>query len=91
MEYTEPLRGKVIDYAMLPLDSRSIDVAEKTIKRYMDIADIRSWSPMHLWGKYGFVDEYLEKHSEYAGTMIGTSKLQIVKKQIAVGKQYEIF
>ena len=90
IEYTEPLRGVTIDYAMLPLDPRVYSVAEGTIRRYMDIATIKSWSPMHLWGKYAFVDEYLEKHPEYAGTMIGPSELSRVKKQIRLGERYEI-
>ncbi len=90
IEFTEPLRGKTIDYAMLPLDPRVYAVAEGTIRRYMEIATIKNWSPMHLWGNYGFVDEYLNKHPEYAGNMIGTSKLATVKKQIEVGERYVV-
>lgn len=89
-ECTEPLRGVTIDYAMLPLDSRSYAVAEGTIKRYMDIATIKSWSPMHLWGHYEFVDKYLQGHPEYADTMIGPSKLTTVMRPIGVGDRYEI-
>ena len=90
IEYTEPLRGKTIDYAMIPLDPRVYTVAEETIKRYMDVATIKSWSPMHLWGKYEFVDEFLGKHPEYADTMIGTSKSPRVKWQISLGERYDI-
>ncbi len=89
-EFTEPLRGKVIDYAMLPLDSRSYDVAEGTIRRYMEIATIRTWSPMHLWGKYAFVDEFLSRNPMYASNMIGTSKYPTAKKGITVGEKYTI-
>ncbi|MCR4739459.1 MAG: hypothetical protein K5886_04270 [Lachnospiraceae bacterium] len=61
--YTEPLKGKTIDYAMLPLDPRFKDVAYLTVKRYIEIADIRFWSPMHLWGKYDFTDIILKESS----------------------------
>ena len=89
-EYTNPLRGTTIDYAMLPLDPHVYSVAEGTIRRYMDIATIKSWSPMHLWGHYEFVDKYLQGHPEYADTMIGPSKLTTVMRPIGVGDRYEI-
>ena len=89
-EFTEPLRGRRIDYAMLPLDPRVYKVAEETIKRYMKVATIKCWSPMHLWGKYEFVDSFLSKHTEYASNMIGTSNRNDVKHRIKVGEKYSI-
>ena len=89
-EYTEPLKGVTIDYAMIPVDPRYKGIGYKTLKRYMDIADIRLWSPMHLWDKEQFVDKLLEEHPEYAGSMIGPSSRSDVCLNAFTGNRYNI-
>ena len=89
-EYTEPLKGVTIDYAMIPVDPRYKGIGYKTLKRYMDIADIRLWSPMHLWDKEQFVDKLLEEHPKYAGSMIGPSSRSDVCLNAFTGNRYNI-
>ncbi len=89
--FTEPLRGKTIDFAMIPVDPRFGDVAYKTVKRYMNIADIKFWSPIHLWGKYEYVDEFLTHHPEYSSNMIGISSAKGIKKGIQLNERFVLF
>ena len=89
--YTERLSGVSIDYAMLPLDPRYDDVGYKTVRRYMNVAQIKRWSPMHLWGNYEFVDQFLEERPRYASNMIGPSKRNDVLLKIRIWEKYEIF
>ncbi|SCW50743.1 hypothetical protein SAMN02910456_01495 [Ruminococcaceae bacterium YRB3002] len=65
-KFTAPLRdiGR-IDYAMLPLDPRWYDYGIRTVDYYLGLADIRRFTPMHLWEQYDFVTDYL-KHSPVA-------------------------
>ncbi len=53
--YTEPLRGRRIDLAMLPLDPR------------LGPADIRRCLPMHQWEDFGFTDRFLAEYPAFAG------------------------
>ena len=67
--YTEPLRGKIIDYGMIPLDPRVEGVAHKTLMRYLSIATFKSWSPMNLLGKYEFVEDFCKEFPELVKEM----------------------
>ena len=90
-EFTEPLRKKTIDYGMIPLDPRFEDIGYLTVKRYMKIADFKVWSPMHLWGKYDFVDDFIEAHPEYGENMIAFTKRTQPMKRIHVGVRFRLF
>ncbi len=90
-EFTEPLKGMTIDYGMIPLDPRVSGVGYETVRRYMELAEIKSWSPMHLWGKYGFVDAFLSEHPEYSENVIAVTGNKNVKRQISVGDWYPLF
>lgn len=88
--YTEQLRNNSIDYAMLPMDPRFGDAAEKTIIRYMDISDIKCWSPMHLWEKYDYIDTFLTALPNLATNMIAVTQRTDVLKCIKEGERYQI-
>lgn len=88
IQFTEPLRGMHIDYGMLPLDPRFPNIGYATVKRYLEIATFDTWSPMHLWGKYEFVDKFLDDYPEYASKMIAISRNQNVRKQIKLGESF---
>lgn len=88
--YTEPLRGLTIDYAMLPVDPRYPRIAFETVKRYLAKADIKAWSPMHLWGKYDFIDEFLEQHPEFVPNIVAVTKNDKAKKQLTLGERFAI-
>ncbi len=90
-EYTEPLRGKKIDYGMIPTDPRFDGVGYKTVKRYMEIAEFENWSPMHLWDDYGYVDRFVSGHLEYCKNMIAVTNKPGVKKQIEAGKIFNLW
>lgn len=91
VSYTEPLKGRTFDYGMIPLDPRFDDIAVETVKRYFEIADFKSWSPMHLWGDYDFVDRFLKFNPGYAKNMIAITRRLDVKMQIKLGEYYPIF
>ncbi|MEY8385769.1 MBL fold metallo-hydrolase [Oscillospiraceae bacterium 38-13] len=63
--YAEPLRGRNIDLAMLPLDPRLGEAAFLGPAYFLETADIRRFIPMHQWGEFGFIWKFLEKHPAF--------------------------
>ncbi|WP_325200014.1 MBL fold metallo-hydrolase [Oscillibacter sp.] len=63
--YTEPLRGRNIDLAMLPLDPRLGEAGFWGPAYFLETADIRRFLPMHQWGKYDFTRKFLEKYPAF--------------------------
>jgi L-ascorbate metabolism protein UlaG (beta-lactamase superfamily) len=49
MRYLEPLRGRHIDLAMAPLDSRLESAADWGFRYLLELADIDRVLPMHQW------------------------------------------
>lgn len=68
--YTEPLRGRKIDLAMLPLDPRLGEDGFRGPKYFLELADIKQFLPMHQWGDFGFTGKFLEKYPEFAGRTV---------------------
>ena len=65
--YTEPLRGRRIDLAMLPLDPRLGPAGFWGPKAFLELADIRRCLPMHQWEDFGFTDRFLAEYPTFAG------------------------
>ena len=63
--FTEPLRGRPIDLALLPLDPRLDTNGFLGPKHFLEIADIRHFVPMHQWGNYGFTEQFLSCYPEF--------------------------
>ena len=63
--YAEPLRGRAIDLAMLPLDPRLNEDGFRGPKHFLEIANIRRWLPMHQWKKFGFTEQFLTCYPEF--------------------------
>ena len=63
--YAEPLRGRTVDLAMLPLDPRLGEAGFWGPKYFLDLANIRSFLPMHQWGDFGFTRKFLRKYPEF--------------------------
>ena len=63
--YAEPLRGRAIDLAMLPLDPRLNEDGFRGPKYFLEIANIRRWLPMHQWKKFGFTEQFLICYPEF--------------------------
>ena len=89
IEFTTPLKGMDIDYGMLPLDPRFDGIGVRTVERYFEIANIKLWTPMHMWGNYGFVEEFAQRYPIYAKNMLGTANRNVYR-QISVGEKYII-
>lgn len=87
-KYTEPLRGLDIDYGMIPVDPRYPVIAHETVKRYLAKANFKAWSPMHLWGRYDFINTFLSTYPAYASRMVAVTTNPNVKKQIELGKPF---
>ncbi|WP_297871887.1 MBL fold metallo-hydrolase [uncultured Oscillibacter sp.] len=69
-KYTEPLRGRTIDLAMLPLDPRLGEAGFWGPKYFLELADVKKFLPMHQWGDFGFTGRFLEKYPEFAGRTV---------------------
>jgi len=63
--YTEPLRGRRIDLAMLPLDPRLGECGFWGPQYFLELADIRRFAPMHQWEDYAFTEKFLSAHPEF--------------------------
>ena len=64
-KYAEPLRGRRIDLAMLPLDPRLGEAGFWGPAYLLETADIRRFLPMHQWGDFGFTRKFLEKYPAF--------------------------
>ena len=64
--FSQPLAGRHIDLAMVPLDPRQNGDGFRTAVYFSQIADIRRIIPMHQWGNFAFTEAFLTKHPEFA-------------------------
>ena len=63
--YTEPLRGRRMDIAMLPLDPRLGEDGFRGPKYFLELADVRRFLPMHQWGDFGFTKQFLSCYTTF--------------------------
>lgn len=63
--YCQPLCGRAIDLAMLPLDPRLNEDGFRGPKHFLEIADIRHWIPMHQWDNFAFTESFLACYPEF--------------------------
>ena len=63
--YTEPLRGRRMDIAMLPLDPRLGEDGFRGPAYFLELADIRRFLPMHQWGDFGFTEQFLSCYTMF--------------------------
>ena len=68
--YTEPLRGRNIDLAMLPLDPRLGNAGLWGPAYFLETANIRCCLPMHQWEDFGFTRKFLENHPTFTDTVV---------------------
>ena len=73
--YAEPLRGRRIDLAMLPLDPRLGDDGFRGPAYFLELADIRRFLPMHQWGEFGFTDNFLTRYPGFADRTVPVSRV----------------
>lgn len=63
--YTEPLRGRRMDLAMLPLDPRLGEPGFWGPRYFLELADIERFLPMHQWGDFGFTEKFLAQYPQF--------------------------
>jgi len=64
--FAEPLRGRRIDLAMLPLDPRLGEAGFWGPRYFLELAEIKTFLPMHQWGDFGFTKRFLDAYPEFA-------------------------
>lgn len=73
-KYTEPLRDRAIDLAMLPLDPRLKEWGYWGPEYFLELADIKKFLPMHQWNDFSFTEKFLETHPECGDRTIPVTK-----------------
>lgn len=68
--YTEPLRGRRIGLAMLPLDPRLGEPGFWGPRYFLEKADIARFFPMHQWGDFGFTEKFLAQYPSFTAKTI---------------------
>ena len=64
--YTEPLRGRRADLAMLPLDPRLGKDGYLGPEYFLELMDIRHFLPMHQWDDFDFTAAFLRDCPQFA-------------------------
>ena len=68
--YAEPLRGRTIDLAMLPLDPRLGEDGFRGPRYFLELAEIRRFLPMHQWGDFLFTNQFLSCYTSYSSRTV---------------------
>ena len=68
--YVEPLRGRKIDLAMLPLDPRLGEDGFRGPRYFLELADIRRFLPMHQWGNFNFTNQFLSCYTFFTSRTV---------------------
>ncbi len=84
------MEGMHIDYAMIPLDNRCVNMGNLTVQTYMEMLDIDYFTPMHMWDNYAEVDAFANKFPQFVPKMIAMQTSASVKKVIKIGEYYEM-
>lgn len=75
----EKLRGMHIDIAFVPLDPRQEEDMFAGIASFMEYTDTTVVFPMHFWGRYQVILEFLQRYPQYK------EKIQIIERE---GQKY---
>ena len=72
--FTEPLRGRRIDLAFVPLDGRLKEAEDWGLRYLLDLAELGTVIPMHQWEDYSPTERFLQKHPEQAGHVLPVTR-----------------
>lgn len=61
----EKLKGMQLEAAFLPLDPRQEQDAFAGLENFLEYVQVTKVFPMHFWGKYTIIKDFLKKHPEY--------------------------
>ena len=73
--YAEPLRGRKIDLAMLPLDPRLGEDGFRGPRYFLELADIRRFLPMHQWGNFNFTNQFLSCYTSFTSRTVYVNRV----------------
>ena len=73
--YAEPLRGRKIDLAMLPLDPRLGKDGFRGPRYFLELADIRRFLPMHQWGNFNFTNQFLSCYTSFTSRTVYVNRV----------------
>lgn len=68
--YTEPLQGRRVDLAMLPLDPRLKEGGFLGPDCFLRLMEVRRFLPMHQWDQFEFTDAFLDAFPQYAAITV---------------------
>lgn len=68
--YIEPLRGRSIDLAMVPLDPRLEGSYAWGMEYFLNLADAKCVLPMHQWDNYSLTDRFCQEYPHLAGPVV---------------------
>lgn len=61
----EKLKGMLIDIAFVPLDPRQEEDMFAGIASFMEYTKAKVVFPMHFWGKYQVIPEFIQRYQKY--------------------------
>lgn len=61
----EELRGKNVDVAFVPLDPRQGEDSFAGLLAYLEVTNTKKVFPMHCWGNYNIIKEFLKEYPLY--------------------------
>lgn len=62
--FLDPLRGKKIDAAFIPLDPRQEKNYSLGMDYFLELTDTKRIYPMHCWNHYSIIERWLSEHSD---------------------------
>lgn len=77
----EKLRGAEIDVAFVPLDPRQEGNAYDGMLSFLEYTESKHIFPMHFWGKYEIIREFLNQNPEYQ------KKIEMIERE---GQEFTI-
>lgn len=72
--YLEPLRGRRMDLAMVPLDPRLEGAYGWGLDYFLTLARPRWVLPMHQWGDFTLTERFCREHPAQAGLIVPISR-----------------
>lgn len=69
-QYIEPLRGRHIDLAMVPLDPRLQQGQNKGLAYLLELAQVDHVLPMHQWEDYSATDRFLQDFPQWRSQIL---------------------
>lgn len=70
----QKLKHMEIDAAFVPLDPRQEKNAFDGLKSFLEYTNTKKVFPMHFWGEFGIIREFLEAYPEYKEQIVALEK-----------------